>query len=173
MKHIFYILTIIFVLTFISCDRIRNKGHELANKAEKKLKNKSNDIVDKVIPHFDAYQPDTKYNKERFQDFLKVGLTQDIKNIYCFEDAVGIDADYMFSFNCNTTTVKEIINKHKLKLDKETTDYAFGLQHDFDWWNKMKIEKLDLYSWQGEHQYLKYFWYDKAEHKAYYFEFDM
>ena len=173
MKQTIYISTIIFALTIVSCDRIKNKGQELADKTEEKVKNKSKDLVDKVVPHFDAYKPDTKFNKERFKDFLKVDLTPDIKNIYCFDDAIGIDADYMFSFNCDTTTARKIIEKHQLKLDKETTDYAFGLQHDFEWWDKKKIEKLVLYSWQGDHQYFKYFWYDKTEQKAYYFDFDM
>ncbi len=173
MKQTIYISTIIFALTIVSCDRIKNKGQELADKTEEKVKDKSKDLVDKVVPHFDAYKPDTKFNKERFTDFLKVDLSPDIKNIYCFDDAIGIDADYMFSFNCDSTTARKIIEKHQLKLDKETSDYAFGLQHDFDWWDKKKIEKLDLYSWQGDHQYFKYFWYDKKEQKAYYFDFDM
>jgi hypothetical protein len=173
MKQTIYISTIILVLIIVSCDRIKNKGQELAYKTEKKVKDKSKDLVDKVVPHFDAYKSDTKFNKERFKDFLKVDLTPDIKNIYCFDDRIGIDADYMFSFNCDTTTARKIIEKHQLKIDKETTDYAFGLQHDFDWWDKKKIEKLDLYSWQGDHQYFKYFWYDKTEKKAYYFDFNM
>lgn len=173
MKQTTYITTIIFALAIVSCDRIKNKGQELADKTEEKVKDKSKDLVDKVVPHFDAYKPDTKFNKERFIDFLKVDLTPDIKNIYCFDDAIGIDADYMFSFNCDTTTARKIIEKHQLKLDKETADYAFGLQHDFDWWDKKKIVNLDLYSWQGDHQYFKYFWYDKTEQKAYYFDFDM
>ena len=173
MKQTIYISTIIFALTIVSCDRIKNKGQELADKTEEKVKVKSKDLVDKVVPHFDAYKPDTKFNKERFKDFLQVDLTPDIKNIYCFDDAIGIDADYMFSFNCDSTTARKIIEKHHLKLDKETTDYAFGLQHDFEWWDKKKIEKLDLYSWQGDNQYFKYFWYDRTEQKAYYFDFDM
>ena len=173
MKQTIYISIIIFALILVSCDRIKNKGQELADKTEEKVKDKSEDLVDKVVPHFDAYNPDTKFNKERFKDFLKVDLTSDVKNIYCFDDAIGIDADYMFSFNCDTTTTSKIIEKHQLKLDKVTTDYAFGLQHDFDWWDKKKIEKLELYSWQGEHQRFKYFWYDKTEQKAYYFDFDM
>ena len=173
MKLTFYISTIVLILTLVSCERMRDKGKNLIDKTEQKVKDKSKDVVDKVVPHFDAYQADTKYNKERFKDFLQVDLTPDIKNIYCFDDAVGIDADYMFSFNCNKTTAKKIIEKHQLNFDKETKDYAFGLQHDFEWWDKKKIEKLDLYSWQGEHQYFKYFWYDKADQKAYYFNFDM
>jgi hypothetical protein len=173
MKQTIYISTIILVLTIVSCDRIKNKGQELADKTKERVEEKSKDLVDKVVPHFDAYKPDTKSNKERFTDFLKVDLSPDIKNIYCFDDEIGIDADYMFSFNCDSTTARKIIEKHMLKLDKTTTDYAFGLQDDFDWWDKAKISKLQLYSWKGEHQYFKYFWYDKAERQAYYFDFDL
>jgi hypothetical protein len=173
MKQLFYISTMIFILSLNSCDRIREKGQQLVGETEQKVKDKSKDIVDKIVPHFDAYKPDTKYNKQRFKDFLKIDLTQDIKNIYCFDDAIGIDADYMFSFNCCQTTAKKINEKLLLKLDTMTTDYAFGLQHDFEWWDKKKIEKLDLYSWQDGNQFYKYFWYDQTEQKAYYFDFDM
>ena len=75
-----------------------------SNKTEIKIRNKSKDLIDKVIPSFDAYHPYTRNNKKRFYEFLKVKLTSDIINIYCFDDAVGIDADYMFSFNCNEKT---------------------------------------------------------------------
>ena len=173
MKQAIFVLTIIFALTIFSCDRIKNKGHELADKTEEKVKDKSEEIIDKVVPHFDAYKPDTKFNIERFKDFLKVNLSPDIKNIYCFDDAIGIDADYQFSFNCDTAPVRQIIEINHLKLDKITTDYAFGLQNDFAWWDKKKIEKLDLFSWHGDNQYFKFFWYDKTEQKAYYFDFDM
>lgn len=162
-----------FTSMLVSCNRIVNKGTELVDKTERKVKEKSNDLIDGVFPQFDAHTPDTKYNKKRFNDFLKVELTDDIKNIYCFNDDIGIDADYMFSFNCNEETAKKIIEKHQLTLNKETTDFAFGMQHDFDWWDKTKIEKLDLYSWTDNDQYFKYFWYDKVEQKAYFFDFDM
>lgn len=145
----------------------------MIEKSEEKVKNESENLADKLAPHFDAYQADTKFNKARFKDFLKVELTPDISNIYCFDDAVGIDADYQFSFNCDTATVRRIIEKHQLKPDKTTKDYAFGLQNDFEWWNKKKIEKLDLYSWQSKNQYFKYFWYDRAEQKAYFFDFEL
>ena len=85
MKQTFYILTIILACTIVSCHKIKNKGQKLTEKAEEKVKGKSKDLFNKVIPHFDAYKPDTKFNKERFKDFLKVDLTSDIKNIYCFE----------------------------------------------------------------------------------------
>jgi hypothetical protein len=173
MKQAFYLLTIIFIVTNISCDRIKNKGQKLVDKTVETLKNKSKDLANKVIPHFDAYKPDTEFNKERFKEFIKVDLTPDIKNIYCFDDAIGIDADYQFSFNCDPKTTNLIIEKHQLKLDKKTIDYAFGLQNDFEWWDKKKIEKLNLFSRQGDHQYFKYFWYDKTENKAYFFDFDM
>lgn len=173
MKIIAFIISCVLVLVIISCNRLKKKGKDLGHKTELKIKNKSKDLVDKVIPSFDAYHPDTKYNKKRFHEFLKVKLTSDIINIYCFDDAVGIDADYMFSFNCNEKTANRIIDKHNLTLDKITTDYGFGLQHDFKWWDKEKIAKLDLYSWNDEKQYFKYFWFDKKEKKAYFFDFDM
>ena len=156
MKRLIYIL-IILTFTFYSCDRIKDK---------------SKDLLDIVVPHFDAYKPDTKFNKKRFKNFLQVELTYDIKNIYCFDNAIGIDACYQFSFNCDTATVRKIIEKHQLKLDT-ISDYMFGLQYDFEWWDKKKIENLDLYSWADDRRYFKYFWYDKTEQKAYYFDFDM
>lgn len=173
MKQTACLVSILLVLMCSSCERIFNKGRELAGKTEEKVKHKAEDVVDKLSPRFDAYKPDTKFNQERFRDFLKVEFTPDIKKIYCFDDAIGIDADYQFSFNCDTATLRRIMEKHQLTLDQETTDYAFGLQHDFDWWDKKKIEKLPLYSWKGEHQYFKYFWYDPIDQKAYYFDFDM
>jgi hypothetical protein len=169
----FHIFLLLSALTIISCHKIKNKTQQLADKTEQKVKDKSKDLSDKVWPHFDAHTPDTKFNKERFKEFLKVELTPDVKNIYCFDDAIGIDADFQFAFNCDTSTVRRIIEEHKLTLDKETTDYAFGFQHDFPWWDKKKIEKLELYSWKGERQFFKYFWYDAKEQKAYYFDFDM
>lgn len=171
MKQTLYFLLLLFIIS--SCERIKNKGEDIAAEIEEKVKNKSEDLADKVVPHFDAYTADTKYNKERFRDFLQVDLTPDIKNIYCFADAIGIDAGYQFAFSCDQSTAERIIQKHQLRLDSKTTDFAFGLQYDFDWWDKTKIEKLKLYSWEGEHQYYKYFWYDQKEQKAYYFDFDM
>lgn len=157
----------------LSCTRVKRKSQELVGRASEKVVNKKDELVDKVLPQFDAHQSDTKFNKLRFKDFLQVELTPDIHTIYCFDDAVGIDKDYMFSFNCNAETAQKIITKHQLKLDKSTTDYGFGMQHDFEWWDKQKIEKLDLYSWTDRNQYFKYFWYDVSEQKAYFFDFDM
>lgn len=157
----------------MSCNRIKNKGLEVINKTEEKVIDKSNKILDEVSPKFDAYNQDTKFNKIRFKDFLKIELTPDVKNIYCFEDAVGIDSDYMFSFNCNSKTADKIKEKHSLRLDKNTKDYAFGLQNDFKWWDKEEIKMLELYSWHEKNNYFKYFWYDEEKEKAYYFEFDL
>ncbi len=173
MKQTIYLAAIIFALTIVACKKMKSKSEQLVDKTEEKLTNKSEDFIDKIAPHFDAYNADTKFNKKRFKDFLKIDITPDIKNIYCFEDAIGIDASYMFAFNCDSATVSKILEQHELKLDKTTTDYAFGLQRDFKWWNKGRIAKLKLYSWKGEHEYFKYFWYDKSEQKAYYFDFDM
>lgn len=173
MKQLFFLLIFTSPMIFNSCDRIKYGVKRLANKTDRLIKDQSNQLLDKIFPRFDANEPDTKYNKKRFTEFIKIDITSDVRNIYCFADVIGIDADYMFSFNCNTTTVRKIIDKHLLKLDKETTDYAFGIQDNFKWWDKEKIKKLELYSWNDGKQYFKYFWYDKTESKAYFFDFDL
>ncbi len=165
---IIYVSVVLIGIT-ASCNRIAKKGKDIAHRAEAKMEDKSDDL----FPTFDAYKADTKFNKKRFHDFLKVEITPDVKNIYCHDDAIGIDADYQFGFNCNDSTAQRIIRKHQLKLDLLTEDNGFGLQDDFDWWDKKKIEKLDLYSWTNGNQYFKYFWYDSKEQKAYFFDFDM
>ncbi|PLX09708.1 MAG: hypothetical protein C0596_01205 [Marinilabiliales bacterium] len=130
-------------------------------------------LVDKVFPRFDHDVPDTKSNKQRFKEFIQVELSSDIKNIYCFADNLGIDSDYMFAFNCNPETSQKIIDKHNLKLDTINTDNAFGIQHDFPWWDKDKIKELDKYSWTNGNEYYQYYWYDEDNQQAYYFDFDM
>ena len=171
MKIITHTFKIILVLTVVCCSRVKSKGQDIADNTEKGIKNKSKEIADKVFPVFDAYKADTKYNKERFADFIQIELTNDIKNIYCFDDAIGIDADYQFAFNCNTKTVERIIERHKLSVDTNTNYSFLEMGQDFIWWNNTKIKKLKLYSWKNN-TYNKYFCYDKIEHKAYWFEFD-
>lgn len=166
-------ILIALCLVFYSCGRIKNKGQELVDKSEQSMSNISENVIEKLVPKFDAFEADTKNNKKRFSDFLQVALSPDVKNIYCFADNIGIDSDYQFSFNCDSSTVRRIIAKHNLTLDNETTDFAFSLQDDFIWWDKKKIAKLKLYSWSGEHEYFKYFWYDASDQKAYFFDFDM
>jgi len=172
MKSFFFLFIPLFIYLF-SCNRIKSEGKDLAYKTRKEVHEQKEEIVDKVLPHFDAYEADTKFNKLRFNDFLKVPITADVKNIYCHGDAMGIDADYQFGFNCNQETANKIIKKHLMKEDLLTEDFGFGMQEDFDWWNKKKIEKLQLYSWTDNDQYFKYFWYDRKEQKAYFFDFDM
>lgn len=178
MKRLTYILIIlILIIEFTSCDRIVIKTEKFTDKVKSKtkegIKKQTQKLIEKVNKPFDYDKPDTENNKKRFLDFLKVELTPDVKNIYCFDDAVGIDADYMFSFNCNLNTSEKIIEFHNLKLDTLNTDNGFGIQHDFEWWNKKQIEKLKKYSWAGDNQYFKYFWYDRENQKAYFFDFEL
>jgi hypothetical protein len=173
MKDKIRILILLFSIYFVACNQIKSKTEQVISKAENKVKNKTNDLLDAAFPHFDAYQADTKANKQRFVDFLQIKITPDIQAIYCHADAIGIDADYQFAFHCTAATAQKIIEKHHLRLDTAATDYAFGLQTDFEWWDKVKIKSLDLYRSQNSDTYFQYFWYDKAASKAYYFDFDL
>jgi hypothetical protein len=168
-KTVCYLGLISLFVALIACNRINKKANAIAEKTT----NKKDALVDKVFPRFDAYQPDTKYNKWRFKEFLKVEITPDVKNIFCYGDAIGIDAKYQFAFNCSKETATRIIEKHSLKPDTSTTDPGYNLQTPFEWWPISKIKTLKFYSFVGEHSYYKYFWYDPKEQKAYYFDFDM
>ena len=161
----------------LSCDRVKRKAEQVTEKIKTKTKEgverQAERVVHKIFPPFDHDKPDTENNKKRFEDFIKVKITPDVKNIYCFDDAIGIDTDYMFSFDCDSLTSTKIIEVNGLKLDTVNTDNGFYIQHDFNWWDKGKITKLKKYSWTNGDRYFKYFWYDKVDGKAYFFDFDL
>lgn len=163
-------------MILVFCNRIKNKSGQLADKVNEKkneLRDQSQKVFDKIYPSFDHDKPDTENNKNRFKEFLKIKISEDIKNIYCFNDEIGIDADYMFAFNCNETTSKKIIEVHELLIDSLNSDNGFGIQHDFEWWEKDRIVNLEKYTWTDGKQYFKYYWYDKENKKAYFFDFDL
>ena len=145
-------------------------------KGKEKTLSVAKSAVENAFPTFDSSNPDTKANKKNFREFLKVAITPDIKNIYCFNDDFGADADYMFSFECDSTTTKRIIEQHKLKKDSLVGNNPESLQHDFFWWDKKTIRELPSYSWSSNFEgknIHKLFWYDKRTQKAYYFEYDL
>ena len=178
MKRIIHISTIlILTIGLISCDRIRNKTEYVTEKVKEKtkdeLREQTQKVIDKVYPPFDHDKPDTENNRKRFADFLKIEITPDVMNIYCFDDAIGIDADYMFAFNCNEITSQKIIESNNLTIDNLNSDNGFGMQSDFEWWDKERIKNLQKYSWTNGSQHFKYYWYDNGNEKAYFFDFDM
>lgn len=142
---------LILAVGIISCEQIKNKSEQLADKVKEKteveFRKKVQKVVDKVYPPFDHDKPNTENNKKRFKDFLKIKITPDIKGIYCFDDAIGIDADYMFVFYCNSISSKQIIKTHNIKIDSINANNGFALQSDFEWWDKERIVSLEKFSW--------------------------
>jgi len=100
-KKTIYIPILILSLTLFSCDRIKSKGQELSDKAKEKVKNKSKDVIDKAFPFFDSYKADTKFNKERFKEFLRVDLTPDVKNIFVL--MIQLELTKVFNFHLIVT----------------------------------------------------------------------
>jgi hypothetical protein len=167
------IILMFSLLPFISCGRIKDEGNKVYEDTKTSIKNKKDDVVDDLINTYDPYHPDTKYNRKRFTEFFLFSPTEDVKNLYCYADEMGIDHKYQFSFNCSPATINRIINN--LKLEKGTTseNRGIGLWVKFPWWNAALIETLDPYYNKGEHKAYWYLWYDGANQKAYYFSFDM
>lgn len=173
MKRKLLITLLLFSITLISCNRLKNEGKKFYQSAKQKAKQKSENLSDKIFPKFDSYKPDTRFNKIRYRDFLHLDVSPDVHNLYCHSDAIGIDATYQFAFNCNTYTAKRIIAVNKLKLQKDSNVHNFGFQTEFDWWKEEDIQKLRLYSWKGEGEYYRYFWYDEKQGKGYFLDFDL
>ncbi len=168
-----YILISILLVTFFSCNRIKRKGHEVYEQSKQSMNEKKANLEDKIIAHYNPYEPDTKFNKKRFTEFFMFAPTADVKNIYCYADEMGIDHDYQFSFNCDTTTINKIVSNLNLKQGQVPDNYGSGLWHDFPWWDSSRIEHLKPYFKIGPHETYWYLWFDITKQKAYYFSFDM
>lgn len=169
-KNLFILSLLSFLLLF--CTGIYTLYFGLQKGKEKTVQ-----IAQKIFPPFDSDKPDTEANKKNFRHFLKVDITPDVKNIYCFDDAIGQDADYMFSFSCDSLTAQRIIERHELQKDSLVGNNPESMQNDFFWWDKKRISELESYSWQSNNEkrknMYKLFWYDTKNEKAYYFEYDM
>lgn len=168
------VVTFVTFLGLCSCNRIKNKSKELVKQTEQKARDKTKEASDKLLPIFDSETPDTKWNKKRFAEFLQVELTPDIRNIYCFDDAIGIDASYRFSFSCESSTLQRIIDRHQMIADSVKLSEGIIFTYTFDWWQKDRIEQLQSYSWKSaDERVFKHLWYDNAEQRAYYIVYDL
>lgn len=164
---------ILFILTLYSCNRIKDEGIDIATKTEQKVKEKSKDVLDNVFPIFDAHIADTKFNKKRFVEYLEVELSDDVKDIYCYGDFLGIDYKVLFSFTCDSATIQKIIAKKEMELSTEAYDVGLHFEEEFSWWNKEKIKILKSYKYGKEDKFWEYLWYDKANKRAYFEAFSI
>ena len=168
-----HILILALSITILSCNRIKKESHRAIDKTKETIVENKDNIGDKIIARYDAYTPDTKYNKKRFTEFFKFEPTQDVKNIYCYADEMGIDQDYQFAFNCDISTVNKIVGHLQLIKANKPDNFSNGLWHNFGWWDSTKIVTLKPYWKKGEHEAYWYLWYDSSKQKVYYFMFDM
>jgi len=173
LRYIIYILTIAFGMTLFSCDRIKTKGHDFIDKTKNKLNEKKNAVVDNVIPTFDSFKPDTKFNTKRFEEFFGFAPTPDVKEIFCFDDQIGIDSKFLFSFKCDTSTKNKIVKHLNLIKADKPDNFSSGLWQSFPWWDSAKIVTLHPYWMKDDHEYYRYLWFDKSKQMVYYIDFDM
>ena len=175
LKFSLFFLFILFMLTLgvLSCNKIKSKGKEIASKIKEEVKDKSNDLLDKAFPHFDYDTADTKYNKQRFEEYLEVKLTSDVKEIYCYGDFLGADYKVLFSFKCDSTTIQRIIKKKNLKPVQDINENGFGFTVDFKWWDIEKMKRLRPYKVGVENKFWQYLWFDKEVETAFYEEYSL
>jgi hypothetical protein len=171
--NIAYFLGAVVLFLLISCGRIRHESCVMASRAKDKVRNNTTNAIDKVFPTFNAYTPDTKYNKKRFKEFLEIEPTADVKNIYCFDDAIGIDADYEFAFKCEDSTISKIIQKLNLTKTVKYENLGLNFGPSLPWWDTTKISQIIPYWKKGDHETYWYLWYDAPTQIAYFQTFDM
>ncbi len=175
-----YILTIAFLATLFSCDRLKRKGHNVVEKTQEKIietkqkiKDKKNQLVDNVFPTYDNGKPDTENNKKRFKEHLQVDLTNDVKNIYTYGDFLGADYKVLISFSCDTTTLKKIVKAKAMTISTKDNDEGLLFSDEFPWWDKKVIAKIKPFKIGKEFEYWQYLWFDKISNTAYYEEFSL
>ena len=174
------ILTLAFILTLFSCDRIKRKGDavvdktkQAASQTKQKISDKKNQLIDKVFPTYDNGKADTESNKKRFKEHLQVDLTSDVKNIYAYGDFLGADYKVLIAFTCDQSTVDKIIAAKKMQLTTSKDDDGLFFLDEFKWWDKDKIELLEPYKVGKEAEYWQYLWYDPKTRQAFYEEFSL
>ena len=173
-------MTLAFILTLFSCDRIKRKGDavvgktkQAASETKQKISNKANNLVDKVFQTYDNDKADTDANKKRFKEHLQVVLTSDVKNIYTYGDFLGVDYKVLIAFTCDQATVDKIIAVKKMELTTSKDDDGLFFLDEFKWWDKDKIELLEPYKVGKEAEYWQYLWYDPKTRQAFYEEYSL
>lgn len=174
------ILTLAFILTLFSCDRIKRKGDavvdktkQAASETKQKIRDKANPLVDKVFPTYDNGKADTENNKKRFKEHLQVDLTSDVKSIFTYGDFLGADYKVLIAFTCDQSTVNKIIAAKKMQLTTSKDDDGLRFLDEFKWWDKDKIELLQPYKVGKETENWQYLWYDSTTKQAFYEEYSL
>jgi len=180
LRFTIYILTIAFLATLFSCDRLKRKGHEAIDETQEKIGetkqkiiDKKDQLVDKVFPIYDNSKPDTENNKKRFKEHLQVDLTDEIKNIYTYGDFLGADYKVLISFSCDTTTLNKIVKTKAMTLSTTDNDEGLFFLDEFPWWDKKVIAKIKPFKVGKEYEHWQYLWFDKKNKTAYYEEFSL
>lgn len=145
----------------------------IALDACQRIKRKGADLVDNVLPTYNTATPDTYYNKKRFKEYLKVELTDDIKNIYADGDHMGIDYYVRMTFYCSEETIARIVKVKKLKLYNKKDRVTLSSLHNLNWWDADKLKLMAPYTYEVEGQYYENLWYDAVNRQAYYLEYSL
>lgn len=173
-------MTLAFVLTLFSCDRLKRKGHQAVDKTKEvvsdtkqKVSKKATEFIDDKIlkPSIDTLN--TERDKKRFREYLLTELSDDVRNINSYADFFGADYKVLIAFTCDKSTIDKIVAEKKMELTSTKDDDGLFFSEEFPWWDKDKIELLEPYKVGKEYEYWKYLWFDPKTKQAYYEEFSL
>ncbi|PZR21375.1 MAG: hypothetical protein DI535_28400 [Citrobacter freundii] len=169
----------VLLLCMLSCGRIKRKSEQIADQAKEKIaevrknvQDKKEEWIEKFNPTYDYANPDTKYNKKRFTQYLEIVPSADVKNIYAYGDFLGADYKVLISFSCDQSTIDTIIHKKGMQPAGRKGGGLF-FSDEFPWWDKNKIDSLEAHKKGAEYEYWEYLWYDAETKRAFFEEYSM
>lgn len=161
LRYITGLSCVALLLGGTGCGRLK---HRLAESART--------LTDPLFRHYDADQPDTRFNQKRFTEHLQLPCPPDVRQLYCYTDELGLDTKYLFSFRCTPATFRRLVAQNQLRPDSVRTDPS-GLLRPFAWWPEGAERGLTAYWRTDREQWFQYLWYDARQQRAYYLEFTL
>ena len=145
MKHTICILTFIFCLTGYSCNRIKNKGAEIKDQAEQKVKDKSKNLADMFKPRTGEEIYLALFGKPQ-HGCLKVINQQD-------QIIPKIDYAIWLEFETCAEELKRILSLHNFTTEKQATkgwNTEGPLAHE-NWFKPEALgDTVWVYKWQKD-----------------------
>lgn len=166
----------------ISCNRIKRKGEAALDKTEQALQStketiakKKKDFTDDLFNVYDSYHPDTELNLKRFKQHFGIDAGKDVKNLYGYGDFMGADYTVLLAFQCDTSTLRKIIETQKMTRVADQHDQGFAnlASLQLTWWPADTITRIRPYKVGQESVYWHYLWYDSTKKQVYYKEYSL
>jgi hypothetical protein len=74
-----YLILTLFIFSLFSCTKIKSNSREVLDQSVQVADSAMSVLAEELGPAYDSKQADTKNNKKRFEEYLEVKLSPDVK----------------------------------------------------------------------------------------------